>query len=65
MTASAFARFANPAHRTVGRDIAYSLHLASRDGLAAFLPLIPLLRSELDQHRRQGLAWAALMACND
>lgn len=65
MTASAFSRFADPTHKDVSRSIAYSLHLAPRDGLAAFLPLIPIFRRKLDRHRRQGLAWAALMACDE
>ena len=62
---TAFAHFADPSHKSVSRCIAYSLHLAPRDGLAAFLPLIPIFRHKLDRHRRQGLAWAALMACDE
>lgn len=62
---TAFSRFADPAHKDVSRAIAYSLHLAPRDGLAAFLPLIPIFRRRLDRHRLQGLAWAVLMACDD
>ena len=65
MTASTFSRFADPAHKSVSRSIAYSLHLAPRDGLGAFLPLIPIFRRKLDRHRRQGLAWAAGMAFKD
>ena len=61
---TAFAHFADPSHKSVSRCIAYSLHLAPRDGLAAFLPLIPIFRRKLDRHRRQGLAWAAGMACD-
>ena len=62
---TAFARFADPAFKAVSRAVGYSLQLAPRDGLAAFLPLIAILRRKLDRHHRQGLAWAALMACDD
>ena len=64
MSASAFSRFADPAFKVVSRAAGYSLHLAPRDGLAAFLPLIPIFRRKLDRHRIQGLAWAAMMACD-
>ena len=65
MNAAACGPRAEPAYKAVSRAVGYSLHLAPRDGLAAFLPLITILRRKLDCHRRQGLAWAVLMACDD
>ncbi len=42
-----------------------TLHIASDDGLRAFWGLALVLRAKLSPSERQGLAWAALMACDD
>jgi hypothetical protein len=42
-----------------------TLTLAAEDGLRAFWGLAVVLRARLTAAERQGLAWAALMACDD
>jgi hypothetical protein len=58
-------RFAKPAHKAAARMTLDTLHLAGDDGLQAFWGLAVVLRAKLTASERQGLAWAALMACND
>lgn len=52
-------------HRAVMQMIGHTLHLGRTDGLQPFWGLAVVLRSKLTPFERQGLAWAALMACDD
>ena len=63
--AQALPRHTQPAHGAVARMLVDTLHLAPQDGLQAFWGLAVVLRTKLTSSERQGLAWAALMACDD
>ncbi|TNC49304.1 hypothetical protein FHG66_11220 [Rubellimicrobium rubrum] len=61
----ALSPYTKAAHLAVAHMVANTLTLADDKGLRAFWGLCLVLRKKLSSSERQGLAWAALMACND
>lgn len=65
MNAASFSRRLHPAYKAVCRMVGYALHLGCGTDLKPYQGLAMVLRAKLTPSERQGLAWAALMACDD